>query len=53
MNGFSTELVKRQDKMKEAINASTYKGLKSKGEETIERENDDLRERNKKVNERI
>lgn len=49
MNGFSTELVKRQDKMKEVINASTYKGLQSKGEETLERENDDLRAQNEEM----
>ena len=49
MNGFSTELVKRQDKMKEAINASTYEGLQSKVEEALERENDDLRAQNEEM----
>ena len=49
INGFSTELVKRQDKMKEAINASTYEGLQSKVEEALERENDDLRAQNEEM----
>ena len=49
MNGFSTELVKRQDKMKDAINASTCEGLQSKVEEALERENDDLRAQNEEM----
>ena len=49
INGFSTELVKRQDKMKEAINASTYEGLQSKVEEALERENDGLRAQNEEM----
>ena len=49
MNGFSTEFVKRQDKMKEAINASTYKGLQSEVEEALERENDDRRAQNEEM----
>ena len=48
MNVLSTELVKRQDKMKDGINASAYEGLQSKVE-ALERENQDLRAQNEEM----
>ena len=48
MNGLLTELVKRQDKMKDGINASGYEGLQSKLE-ALARENQDLRAQNEEM----
>ena len=55
MNGFLTELVKRQDKMKDRINTSTYMGATIQSGSSKERKRRSKRSerRNETVNERF
>ena len=50
MNGLLTELVKRQNKMKDGIKASAYEGLQSKVK-ALARENQDIRAQNEEMTE--